>query len=293
MMLLTAIFLFTILANPSATKADCDVCPDGSNVTNVDSVIPLFKIDPELPNPTCGILQNALRSLPLPLEDCDNINSHAAGWCGCPGYEEPLNICSMCEGGAEVPDPSKVTPGGETCGDIALLATYLNETDCDGDLGETISGFAYFCDCPNAPDPPCQLCADGQEIPDPDLDVSEDFGLSENTCQESADIVTTFTERSCEASEIAIQVNGIRCGCREGEEFPACAITQNIELCTTDMLDDIEGDCECYNFCDTQVVGRFEFIGCSNFPGKSFHIVFWTACVFRMRSREIEKNISV
>ena len=53
-----------------------------------------------------------------------------------------------------------------------------------------------------------------------------------------------------EASSKLITVNGIRCGCRDDDEFPSCAMQQNLDMCTIDMLDAVEEDCECYAWCD-------------------------------------------
>jgi len=230
--------------------AQCDVCPDGSDVVHVDRVLPALILDENRRNPTCGDYEAFVRSSAT-LSNCDLVHDQA-GYCGCPGIE-PIGGCSLCSNGAVTPQRNKLTPEGDTCGDIETYISFLSEEACQTTRGENLREKDFLCGCPGAI-PVCELCPDG-DLPDPDLQVFD------GKCGEIEDIVKTFNQGDCDDSERFLQLNRIRCGCGDETDFPECSILENPNMCTEDLLSKVSEECECYNFCDDA------FLGCVDFPG--------------------------
>jgi hypothetical protein len=252
MLLLQTISFLSVL--PALISAQCPgVCADGSNVTNGDKIIPFFNLNDTM-TPTCGEVETFAREARDNLNLNCNVISEQGGFCGCAGMEEPVNACQLCNVGEVVGLPDKITPQGDTCADIATYVSFLSSDACEGTRGESILAFDALCGCPGAT-ASCNLCAEGREVADPDQEVFD------GKCGEISDLMKTYTSQNCMDSDRLIKVNGVRCGCRDVEEFPACSITRNALQCTTDLLDAADEDCECYNFCDGA------FLGCSDFPG--------------------------
>eukprot|EP00980_Cylindrotheca_fusiformis_P030537 scaffold24994_cov127-Cylindrotheca_fusiformis.AAC.2 len=102
----------------------------------------------------------------------------------------------------------------------------------------------------------CTICQDDQVILDPDQPLNKG-----GTCGEVDALVKTISVEQCTESETDIIVAGIRCGCRDEDQFPVCGVRQNPSLCTTGLLEAATETCECYTFC-----GK-DFYGCENYPG--------------------------
>ena len=232
----------------------CYICPDKSEVTLRDRIIPFFNLDENTPDPTCSQLEAFVKETPRASLFCENFEAQA-GFCGCAGVEEPLNACSLCDGGAAPGLPNKITPDGDTCEEINTYVSFMTEASCKSTRGESILAYAALCGCPGAV-PSCSVCSEGREVPVPEWEVQD------GQCGVINDFIISFSPDQCEDTDRLIKVNGIRCGCRDRSEMPKCSIAQNIEYCTQSLLETATKECECYNFCDGV------FIGCSDFPGE-------------------------
>lgn len=244
-----SIFSLRFLALPVALNARCNVCPDGGDVFNRDKILPFVNLGEAVDSPTCGQFESFVRGIET---DCDSVEAQG-GYCGCSDVE-PIDACSLCPTGVSTPVPERQTPNGDTCGDIETYIRYLSAESCAGIRGETILAHAAFCECPGV-EPKCQLCSENIELPNRKKKVPD------GKCGDLDDVIKTFTEMDCESTDSLVKVNGVRCGCREAQEIPACELQENSALCTLDLLNTVDEICECYNFCDGV------FIGCTNFPG--------------------------
>jgi hypothetical protein len=249
-------FVFLLSCYVTVVHAqDCTLCPDGSDVGTPDRLIPFVRLDENRTDPTCQDYDDFARTAGNDSFGCELAQAQA-GYCGCPGTE-PVDACKLCD--SDITRPDKASSEGGLCLDIMEYTRFLSPEDCQNTRGSTILAHAALCGCPGV-EAECSLCPDGvAEVPDPKLEVFD------GACGEIFDLFQTFDKSACDVGGRFIAVNGVRCGCRDVSEFPACSIRQNDDMCTKELLDGVVDEtttCECYNFCGE------EFLGCQDFPGK-------------------------
>lgn len=68
----------------------------------------------------------------------------------------------------------------------------------------------------------CTICQGNRTALDPDQPLNKG-----GSCGEVDALVRTLSTEECDEKEIDIIVSGIRCGCRDDDQFPVCGIRQN------------------------------------------------------------------
>lgn len=68
----------------------------------------------------------------------------------------------------------------------------------------------------------CTICQEDRVILDPDQPLRKG-----GSCGEVDSLVKTLSIDQCADSDVDIVVAGIRCGCRDEDQFPVCGIRQN------------------------------------------------------------------
>eukprot|EP00592_Proboscia_alata_P020095 CAMPEP_0194402760 /NCGR_PEP_ID=MMETSP0176-20130528/1411_1 /TAXON_ID=216777 /ORGANISM="Proboscia alata, Strain PI-D3" /LENGTH=482 /DNA_ID=CAMNT_0039200255 /DNA_START=30 /DNA_END=1478 /DNA_ORIENTATION=- len=139
--------------------------------------------------------------------------------------------CSLCPGGESVPDPDFEIPFGEgiTCGFYESFAsTISNDTEC----AEAQMGLAGICGCTSAPVGVCSsLCPDGEDLPNPDLEIPILDGL---TCgvYESTLMASITNETECAMAQL---FGGAMCEC-PGSDSQMCTVCPNSEMLYPDNI---------------------------------------------------------
>ena len=168
----------------------CNFCPDGSNVTNSDTLVPQTEY-------TCSVYAGYVNSLAEDSEECkghlkEPMYSTFAGACGCPNvtnYDPCYNDCKDY-----VPD--RVIPGSDgniTCKAVFDVAPWIikNTTSCNApEFIEQICGCGCGGDgdCGN-----CELC-DGKYKPDNEVEGFFTCENLSNYVKGGADNETCYSE---------------------------------------------------------------------------------------------------
>lgn len=151
---------FDYFCGCASATAPCPICPDGTiDVTKPDAIIP-YLIIPNNENPTCQQLATlGVIAEPgeLVLDDC-SIFEAQADFCGCPGAVKPQDSCEFCPGGDSPPNPSLVTPFGDTCEELSEYLSFLPSYQCDNERVGFIKRQDFLCGCPSATTS-CALCS--------------------------------------------------------------------------------------------------------------------------------------
>jgi len=243
------------LCGCASATTQCALCEDhGSNdVAYPDRHIPLLSL-PLNSNPSCQEVIEFMAVNDGDLSDagCNALQSYA-GYCGCPSTS-PVNECSFCPNGGTPSNPDKVVSELFTCQGLYDFVSFLTSDGCSTDSNDfqQIQAFAYTCGCPNT-QPSCTLCPDGAAPSNPDQLLAD----GETSCGEFSELVVTLTSEQCLQQASTIEGARSSCSCNgvsPASSSPACAIQQNADLCTTDLLASVPEQCDCYAFCDSTFV---------------------------------------
>ncbi|KAL3917687.1 MAG: hypothetical protein SGILL_004595 [Bacillariaceae sp.] len=242
------------LCGCASATTQCALCgAHGSNdVSFPDRHIPLLSL-PLNSNPTCQEVVEfmAVNDGDLSEAGCSALQGYQ-GYCGCPSVV-PGNQCSFCPNGGSPSTPNKVVSELFTCGALEDFASYLTTENCQADNTDfqQIQAFAYTCGCPNT-QPDCTLCPNGAAPSSPNTLMAD----GETRCSEFADLVETLTADQCTQQSSTLDAARAECGCPGGSGNSGtasggqCAVQQNANLCTTDLLASVNEQCACYAFCD-------------------------------------------
>ena len=219
---------FDYFCGCAAATAPCPICSDGTTeIANPDAIIP-YLIIPNNENPTCRQLATlGVIAEPgeLVLDDC-SIFEAQADFCGCPGATKPLESCEFCSDGAVPPNPSLITPFGDTCEELSEYLSFLPSDQCDNDRIGFIKRQDFFCGCPSATTS-CALCADhgsnaiafaDRRIPLLSLPLN-----TNPTCQEVVEFMAVNDGDLSDAGCSALQGYAGYCGCPETTVISECS----------------------------------------------------------------------
>ena len=195
----------------------CTICPDGSDPTNIDAIIPGAGF-------ACGFYSLIVAGLNETA--CMEVQSSGIGaFCGCGVTGGCPGICP--DGGPiAFPDLIPVIPGSpdainNTCAELELFLSFTNDTEtCD------ISQFFYSeqCGCANPATPLCPLCEDGSLPPNADLEFVPDL-----TCLQASQTLPFLPNSTdCTAAQATA---GVYCGCmNNATSDQACRICGGTNL---------------------------------------------------------------
>jgi hypothetical protein len=240
------------LCGCTAATTQCALCTaDGTNdVANPDRHIPLLSL-PLNANPTCQEVVEFMAVNDGDLSDagCSALQSYQ-GYCGCPSVVAG-NQCSFCPNGGTPATPDKVVSELFTCQGLQDFVSYLTTENCQADNADfvQIQAFAYTCGCPNT-QPACTLCPNGAAP----LQADKLLADGETRCDEFADLVATLTPDQCTQQASTLEAARSQCGCQSSGSSGQCGVQQNAQLCTTELLDSVSEQCDCYAFCDSTFV---------------------------------------
>mmetsp|Transcript_26585 Transcript_26585/g.63366 ORF Transcript_26585/g.63366 Transcript_26585/m.63366 type:complete len:831 (+) Transcript_26585:393-2885(+) len=253
------------LCGCEGASTNCALCGAAGNndIVNPERRVPLLSL-PLNTNPTCQEVVEFMAVNDGDLSDagCSALQSYA-GYCGC-GAAPPVNACTFCPNGGSPANFDKVVSELFSCEELFEFVSYLPGEDCAADAAdfEQIRAFSYTCGCPGTT-PACTLCPNDAV---PTNFANELTSDGETTCSEFAELVRSLTADQCIEQSDLITSTASACGCGANpaaEDFtqPQCAIQQNPELCTDELLDSVPAACECYAFCgDT-------FVECQSIQG--------------------------
>merc|ERR1712232_1072821 len=215
-----------------AATAPCPICSDGSiDVSRPDAVVPYLSI-PNNENPTCKQLAT-LGVIAEPNELMINgcaIFEEQADFCGCPGATKPAESCEFCSGGVAPPNPSLVTPFGDTCEELSEYLSFLPSVQCDSERVGFIKRQDFLCGCPSATTG-CALCADDGshaiEFADRHIPLLS-LPLNTNpTCREVVDFMAVNDGDLSDAGCSALQGYAGYCGCPATSPRNECSFCPN------------------------------------------------------------------
>ncbi|KAG7352399.1 hypothetical protein IV203_008447 [Nitzschia inconspicua] len=242
------------LCGCAAATTACALCSaDGSNdISFRERHVPLLSL-PLNANPTCQEVVEfmAVNDGALSTGGCNALQSYQ-GYCGCPAVLA-RNECSFCPNGGTPATPDMIVSDIFTCQDLQDFVSFLTADTCQADNPDfvQIQAFAYVCGCPNV-QPACTLCPNGA----PPLQADKLLADGETRCNEFASLVETLTPDQCSRQASTLEAARSQCGCRSGGSSSSglCGVEQNLHLCTTELLDTVSEQCECYAFCDSTFV---------------------------------------
>eukprot|EP00545_Synedropsis_sp_CCMP1620_P004638 CAMPEP_0119011870 /NCGR_PEP_ID=MMETSP1176-20130426/5938_1 /TAXON_ID=265551 /ORGANISM="Synedropsis recta cf, Strain CCMP1620" /LENGTH=862 /DNA_ID=CAMNT_0006964745 /DNA_START=103 /DNA_END=2691 /DNA_ORIENTATION=+ len=198
----------------------CELCPNGSNVTNPDLDMPFLAFLFGGIVPTCELAQAYVKSFEATDGFCLVGHALLAGYCGCPGvpFDDEAPSCTTCRGGEDVDRNQTLDIPGfpfETCGQLDDAVDFVIK---DGSYEcELVQKVSTICGCPSI-DNPCHFCKDGSNItlPDKEAHFARDilFGIVP-TC-DFVEIYTASHEEGSEFCDLAQQTSSF-CGCPKKE----------------------------------------------------------------------------
>lgn len=224
---------FDYLCGCAAATAPCPICKDGTiNVSNPDAIVPYLILPNNNENPTCRQLATlGVIAEPgeLVLDDC-SIFEAQADFCGCPESTKPDSSCIFCSDGATPPNPSLITPFGDTCEQLSEYLSYLPSDQCDSERIGFIKRQDFLCGCPSATTS-CALCADhgsnAVEFADRHIPLLS-LPLNTNpTCQEVVEFMSVNDGDLSDAGCSALQGYAGYCGCPETSVNNQCSFCPN------------------------------------------------------------------
>ena len=180
---------------PPRRNSDCTLCQDGARPENFDLVPPGQEL-------SCGQLYASATYLTE--EDCPDIAKYAA-ICACPGEDEFILTCTLCEDESDLRNPTLQISPGKTCAQIATIAL---EPGSDG-LTDQDKCIAYratygnYCGCNNGKSSGdyCRICGGVQLLPEPSRLAAEgtscadiEFGAYDGDC---AALQTQYSDTCC------------------------------------------------------------------------------------------------
>lgn len=216
----------------ATATAPCPICPDGTtDVSKPDAIVP-YLIIPNNENPTCKQLATlGVIAAPgeLVLEDCAIFETQS-DFCGCPNASPPVNACEFCPGGVDPPNPTLVTPFGDTCSELSEYLSYLPADQCTSERVGFMQRQDFLCGCPSATTN-CPLCPnDGTN----NIEYSDrrvpllSLPLNTNpTCQEVIEFMAVNDGDLSQAGCSALQGYAGYCGCSQQPRVGACSFCPN------------------------------------------------------------------
>jgi hypothetical protein len=221
---------FDFFCGCESAVAPCPICPDGSiEISNPDAIIP-YLIIPNNENPTCQELATlGVISQPgeLVLDDCDIFEAQA-DFCGCPGATKPEDSCDFCPGGDSPPNPSLITPFGDTCEELNEYLSFLPSNECDSERVGFIKRQDFLCGCPSATTS-CTICPDhgsnDAEYADRHIPLLSLPLNSNPTCGEVVEFMSVNDGDLSQAGCSALQEYQGYCGC------PAIPVKNECSFC--------------------------------------------------------------
>jgi len=226
---------FDFYCGCAAATAPCPICPDGTiEIAKPDAIIP-YLIIPNNENPTCRQLATlGVIAEPgeLVLDDC-SIFEAQSDFCGCPGATKPAESCEFCSDGVAPPNPSLITPFGDTCEELSEYLSFLLPDQCDSERIGFIKRQDFLCGCPSATTS-CALCADhgsnAVEFADRNIPLLS-LPLNTNpTCQEVIEFMAVNDGDLSDAGCSALQGYSGYCGCPETPVKNECSFCPNGDI---------------------------------------------------------------